>query len=123
MKYRIGDNVMVTAGDNVGKTGAITKILQSQNRVVVEGINKKIRHVKGREGNPGERTEFFAPIHISNIAVVGKDGKPSRIGFQKEKGEKVRIIKRTGELVEGSTKAKKIKNAKKEEGKTEPIKA
>ena len=113
MKFRKGDNVVVITGDDVGKTGVITKIFRKQDKVLVEGINKKIRHTKGRDGNPGERAEFFAPIHISNVAVVDKNGKPSRIGYKIENKDKLRVIKSTGEVLTGKIEKKKVKTGTK----------
>jgi large subunit ribosomal protein L24 len=110
MKYHIGDHVFVCTGKDKGKTGNITRILLKQDRVIVDGINKTIRHVKGREGRPGERAEFFAPIDWSNIAIVDpKDGKPTRIGYKFDKGgQKIRIAKRSGEEIVPGTKAAKV---------------
>ena len=67
MKFRIGDSVIVISGADRGKTGTVTKIIASTNRLVVEGVNKCIKHVKGRDGKAGERVEFFAPIHHCGV--------------------------------------------------------
>lgn len=88
MKFKTGDNVFIRTGADKGKTGTITKVLRKQGQLVVEGINKKIRHVKGKEGQAGERVEFFAPIDASNVAILDKNGKPSRIGYKEESGKK-----------------------------------
>ncbi len=112
MKLRIGDSVVVLTGKDKGKSGTIVKIFEDKDLVKIDGINKKIKHVKGREGNSGERIEFFAPIHISNVAVLDpKTKKPSRIGYKVEKGQKTRIFKKSGEtvLVTKKTKSKAIK--------------
>ncbi len=121
MKYQIGDSVVVTTGKSKGHQGVIVKILNKQDRVLVEGANKKIKHIKGREGDPGERVELDAPVHISNIAIVdAKTGKPSRVGYEIAKdGTKTRITRASGQPVVKAT-AKKAK-AKKEP--TETIKA
>ena len=108
MKFRIGDSVIVISGADRGKTGTVTKIIAADNRVVVEGINKAIKHVKGQNGNSGERVEFFAPIHISNVAIVDpKSGKATRIGYQVDGKTKNRIAKKSGEIITGKAKAKK----------------
>lgn len=96
------------AGADRGKTGTVTKIIASDNRVVVEGVNKHIKHVKGRDGQGGERVEFFAPIHVSNIAIADpKTGKPTRVGYKVEGKTKTRIAKKSGEVVLKTAKAKK----------------
>ena len=108
MKFRINDSVIVISGADRGKTGTITKIVAADNRVVVEGINKHIKHVKGRDGQEGERVEFFAPIHASNIAVVDpKSGKATRVGYKVEGKTKNRIAKKSGEVILKTAKAKK----------------
>ena len=108
MKFRIGDSVIVISGADKGKTGTLTKIIAKDNRVVVEGVNKTIKHVKGQNGNAGERVEFFAPIHVSNVAVADpKSGKATRIGYKVEGKTKSRIAKKSGEVITGKAKAKK----------------
>ena len=108
MKFRIGDSVIVIAGADRGKTGTVTKIIAEDNRIVVEGVNKHIKHVKGREGQSGERVEFFAPIHVSNIAVADpKSGKATRIGYKVEGKTKTRIAKKSGEVILKAAKPKK----------------
>lgn len=110
MKLRVGDSVVILTGKDKGKSGAITKIFAEKGLVSVEGINKKIKHVKGREGNPGERVEFFAPIALSNVAIVDpKTKKPSRIGYKIEKGQKIRITKASGSVIDAPKKAAKAK--------------
>ncbi len=96
------------AGADRGKIGTVTKIIASDNRVVVEGINKHIKHVKGRDGQGGERVEFFAPIHVSNVAIADpKSGKATRIGYKMEGKTKTRIAKKSGEVILKTAKAKK----------------
>lgn len=110
MKFRAGDSVIVIAGKDRGKTGSISRIIKSKDQVLVEGLNKRVKHVKRRDGEAGERVEFFAPLHISNVAIVDVEKKvPSRIGYQvNSKGEKVRISKKSGKeiTIESASKAK-----------------
>ncbi len=98
MKFRIGDQVMVTTGKDKGKQGTIARIFPRRNLVQIEGINRKVKHMKARGGNPGERIDFFAPIEISNIAIVDPETKKaSRIGYKVDKnGNKTRISKSSG---------------------------
>ena len=123
MKIRIGDNVIVTAGKDRGQTGVVSKIYLSQNKVLVEGVNAKTKHVKGRDGVPGNRAEIFVPIHVSNVAVVDpKSGKPSRVGYLIDsKGAKTRIAKKSGQAITkaiAKKEAPKKEAAKKKEVKT-----
>ncbi len=126
MKLRVGDNVMVLAGKDKGKTGFVGRIFHSKSQVWVDGVNQKTRHVKGQQGQPGEKVEFFAPIDASNVAIVDpKTSKPTRIGFKEEKGKKVRIAKASGTVLlehKGQAPAAKAVEAK-EDSKTKTIKA
>lgn len=108
MKFRINDSVIVISGADRGKTGTVTKIIAADSRIVVEGINKHIKHVKGKEGQAGERVEFFAPIHVSNVAIADpKTGKATRVGYKVEGKTKTRIAKASGEVIVGVAKKKK----------------
>ncbi len=100
-KLKKGDEVIVIAGKDKGKTGEIIKVLPAKNRVVVSGVNKVKRHTKpGHMGAAGGIIEKEAPIHISNVAYKTDDGKPSRIGFTVLKdGTKARLVKKTKETV------------------------
>lgn len=114
MKIRNKDSVIILAGKDKGKTGLVTKILKEKDQVVVEGGNKRIKHVKGRDGNPGDRVEVFAPIHVSNVSLIDpKSGKPTRIRYKKEGPEKTRISVRSGEIITGQEKTKEKKTSEK----------
>lgn len=100
MKFRINDDVVIIAGKDRGKAGKITKVLPKKGRIIVEGVNKAIKHVKGTEGRPGERVEFFAPIDVSNVAIADpKDGKPSKIGYKVEGKTKLRFARKSGTVL------------------------
>lgn len=97
MKIKVGDKVMVMAGKDKGKTGAITQVFPARGKVVVEGVNTAVKHLKRRGNQPGQRIEFNAPIDASNVSVVGKDGSTGRIGYKflDKNGtkKKVRVLK------------------------------
>lgn len=99
-KLRKNDTVQVIAGKDKGKSGRVLRIDSIKGRVLVEGINmvKKAQR-KQRQDDTGGIIEKEAPIAISNVMFVGKDGKPSRLGYRVEGGEKVRFSRRTGETV------------------------
>ena len=90
MKLRTGDNIVVIAGKNKGKTGKILRVLKKRDRVVVEGVNKVKRHLPKRNNQPGQIVEFEAPLHISNVMLVDpKTKKRTRLGYSKDtKGKK-----------------------------------
>lgn len=114
MKIHQGDAVIVTTGNSRGMTGTVSKVLKKQGKLVIDGVNKRIKHIKARQGQPGDRVEFFAPIQSSNVAVVDpKTGKATRIGYKVEAGQKVRFAKSSGTVLEKEAKAKVSKSAPK----------
>jgi large subunit ribosomal protein L24 len=99
-RLRRDDQVMVTAGKDRGKTGRILEIDRAAGRVVVEGLNMVKKAVKrSKQSDKGGITEVEAAINISNVQIVGKDGKPDRVGYRVEDGKKTRIRKKTGEAL------------------------
>ncbi len=101
-KIKKGDKVVVLTGKYRGEQGEVTKVLPKEDRVFVKGVNIVAKHEKQTATSRGGIVREEAPIHISNVALVGKDGKRTRVGFKiDEKGNKVRIERRTGEVVNG----------------------
>ena len=104
MKFRIrrGDNVVVLSGRERGKRGKVLRVLRKDARVLVQGVNIVRRHTRPSPQNPGGVLEKEAPVHISNVAITDpKLGKPSRVGFTRlEDGRKVRVAKRSGEVLD-----------------------
>ncbi len=96
MKIKNGDNVRVMVGKDKGKTGKVLQVFPDMQKVVIENVNKAYKHIKKRGENAGQRVEFFAPVHISNLRVVGKE-KEGRVGYKflevDGKKKKVRFIK------------------------------
>jgi large subunit ribosomal protein L24 len=76
MKIKVGDNVRVITGSNKGKEGKVLKVLRTENKVLVDGVNIIKKHVKpNRENETGGILEVEAPLHISNVKVVSKETK------------------------------------------------
>ena len=101
-KIRRDDEVVVLAGKDKGKQGKVIRVLTSEDRVVVEGINMIKKHTKPNPqlGEAGGIIEKEASIHVSNVALVNPaTGKADRVGFRVEDGKKVRVFKSNGELV------------------------
>ncbi|HOJ44732.1 MAG TPA: 50S ribosomal protein L24 [Bacilli bacterium] len=98
MKIKKGDKVIVIAGADKGKTGTVQKVFTKLNRVVVEGINTHKKHRKPKQNNPeGSIVEIYAPIDVSNVAIVDpKTKKATRVGIKEVKGKKVRVTKASG---------------------------
>jgi large subunit ribosomal protein L24 len=96
---RSGDNVVVIAGRDKGKTGKVLRILTAKERVVVEGVNRVWKHVRPSQRNPqGGRIQKDAPIHISNVMPLdpGAGSRGTRIRTEVRDGQKHRIAVRSG---------------------------
>ena len=101
-KLKKGDKVVVLAGRDKGKEGEIVKVMPSDNRCVVSGVNTVIKHQKQSAQSQGGRVSVEAPIQISNLALVDPvKGGPTRVGFRIEDGKKVRFAKKSGETIDG----------------------
>lgn len=92
-----GDTVIVTAGNDRGATGEVLRVLPSESRVVVQGVNVRAKHLKPSQANPqGGIVRREMPIHISNVSPV-VDGKPTRVRWEvRDDGSKVRVAVRGG---------------------------
>jgi large subunit ribosomal protein L24 len=101
-KIKKGDRVMVLAGKDKGRQGAVLTVLPKENRVLVEGLNMVQRHTKPTQGDPnGGIKNKEATLHLSNVAIVDSKGKPTRVGFRVDGDKKVRVAKSTGEVING----------------------
>ena len=96
MKVKKGDNVLIIAGKDKGRTGKILKSLPKEKGVLVEGINLKKKHVRPKkQGEKGQIVQLPAVLDVSNIKIIcPKCGKAARIGYKLEKGNKKRICKK-----------------------------
>ena len=101
-KIRKGDTVVVIAGRDKGRNGEVIEVRRDDGRVIVRGINMVKRHQRQSASQEGGIISKESPIHLSNIAYVGKDGKPTRVGFKiQADGKKVRIAKSSGAEIDG----------------------
>ncbi len=98
-KLKKGDKVVVLTGKDKGKQGEISSVNPSANKAVVDGLNIAIRHTKQSQTSQGGRIAKAMPIDLSNLAIVDKNGKPTRVGFRMEGDVKVRYAKTTGEVL------------------------
>lgn len=100
MKLKKGDNVIVTTGRDKGKKGKIVDVLREENRVVVEGVNLRKKHVKPTRGQKGQTIEVTSPINASNVMILDpKGGKATRVGSKTVGDKKVRIAKKSGQEI------------------------
>jgi large subunit ribosomal protein L24 len=103
MRIKKGDTVQVISGKDKGKTGEVLRTLPYENRVVVQGINLRTRHMKPtQEGETGRIVTEEASLHASNVMLYSTDKKvASRVETVVEKdGAKKRRLKKTGEILD-----------------------
>lgn len=94
-KFKVGDQIIVTAGKNKGQSGEITKLFPKKDKVIVKGINLYKRHRKPTQNDPGGIVELERPLPTANIMLV-EAGKPIRVGLKRDKTGLKRISKKTG---------------------------
>ena len=117
MKLKVGDQVIVTTGKDKGKKSVITRVVPKQEKVVVEGVNLYVRHVRKMAGQAGQKMTLERPLAASKVAILNDKGEADRIGYKFEAdGTKVRVFKKTGQVIvikeakkdkKGETKTKK----------------
>ncbi|HKT04153.1 MAG TPA: 50S ribosomal protein L24 [Rugosimonospora sp.] len=101
MKIKKGDTVIVLAGRDKNRTGKVIAAYPKLDKVLVEGVNRIKKHTRVRTTQRGAKTGGIvtqeAPIHVSNVAILDEDGKPTRVGYRiDESGNKVRVARRSG---------------------------
>ena len=94
--------MVVISGRDKGKTGSILRVIPSEDRVIVDGVNIVKRHTRPSQAQPGGIVDKEAPIHISNVALAEpKNGSATRVGYKfLEDGRKVRVAKQSGEVID-----------------------
>ena len=102
-KIRKGDKVIVLTGRDKGRTGEVIRVMRSEDRALVRGVNLVKRHQRQTPTQEGGIVSKEASIHLSNLAIADpKDGKATRVGFKiLPDGRKVRFAKRSGVEFDG----------------------
>ena len=102
MHVKKGDKVQVITGKDKGKQGVILAAFPKENRVIVEGVNVVKKHSMPSQLNPqGGIFTKEAPVHVSNVLPLDpKTGEPTRVGYQVVDGKKVRVAKKSGQLLD-----------------------
>ena len=103
MRIRTGDNVLVIAGKEKGKTGHVERQIPEQDRVIVEGVNLVTRHMKARPGvSQGGKIQKEGPIHVSNVVLIcnkcNEPTKPKTIFL--DTGSRVRRCTKCQEVID-----------------------
>ncbi|WP_136465040.1 50S ribosomal protein L24 [Flagellimonas onchidii] len=101
LKIKTGDTVRVIAGDHKGSEGKVLNVDREKNKAIVEGVNTVSKHEKPSAKNPqGGIVKKEAPIHISNLSLIDpKSGDATRVGYEVRDGKKVRIAKKSKEVI------------------------
>jgi large subunit ribosomal protein L24 len=105
LRIRSGDTVKVMSGKDRGKTGRVLRVEPARQRVYVEGVAVRKRHIRPRSMRDTQRqqevggiVESEGPVHLSNVMLVDpKSGDPTRVGIKRQGGRRVRVAKRSGE--------------------------
>ncbi|NQX90803.1 MAG: 50S ribosomal protein L24 [Flavobacteriales bacterium] len=99
VKVKKGDQVRVLSGEHKGSEGSVLEVIRATDRVLIEGVNIVTKHVKPNANNPqGGVEKKEAPIHISNVQVIDKQGNATRVGRRRaDNGKLVRYSKKSNE--------------------------
>jgi len=101
VKFKVGDTVKITAGKDKGREGKIEKILPSESKVLIPGVNLYKKHVKGYGDVKGGIYDIPRALDFGKIALVcPKCKKLTRVGFKFAGEEKVRICKKCGKEID-----------------------
>ena len=101
MRIKKGDTVMVITGKDKGKHGKVLKAMPKENRVVVEGVNIVTKHAKATRQAGAEIKHFEGPIDASNVMYYDTKTKTvTKIGYEFKDGKKVRVSKKTGNVID-----------------------
>jgi len=102
MKVKLQDLVLVRSGKDKGKKGKVTKTFKKKDKIVVEKINLKTKHIKKTAQKSGEIIKFEAPVPASKVMVICPHcSKPTRVGYKKtENNKKFRICKKCNESID-----------------------
>jgi large subunit ribosomal protein L24 len=103
LKIRSGDHVQVISGKDRGKTGRVLRVDPARERVIVEGLNMIKRHTRPSqvagaqsEAQMGGVIEREGPIHVSNVMLLDGKGNRTRIGIERDGGQRFRVARSSG---------------------------
>jgi len=115
MKVKVGDKVLITVGKDKNKANKVVRINKKTNKIVVEKVNIRTKHIKKSQSHPGEKISFEAPFNASNIKIICPHcSKVTRTGYTKLKNnKKQRVCKKCKESLDQLEKTSTSKKAKK----------
>ena len=102
LHVRKGDQVVVLSGKHKGATGKVLAVSARDQKVLIEGVNMMVKHVKPSFSNPeGGRVDREVPLHASKVALVDPEtGKATRVRKQLVDGRKVRVAAASGKVID-----------------------
>ncbi len=102
MKIKKDDKVKILSGKDKGKVALVLKVLKSDNKVVVEGVNMVKKHVKpGAVSKEGGIISIEKPIDVSNVMYYDEKSKKTvKVGYKIIDGKKYRVSKKTGDVLD-----------------------
>lgn len=101
LKIKKDDTVVVRTGKDKGKTGKVLRVMPTENKAIVQGVNLVTKHRKPSAMGAGGIDKIEAPIHISNLGLADpKSGKATRVGMKMVGDKKVRVAKKSGEQLD-----------------------
>jgi large subunit ribosomal protein L24 len=102
-RIKKGDKVLVIAGASKGSQGEVLQVFPKDDRAVVQGVAMAKHHTKPKGmGQPGGIIEKEASVHISNLALLGADGKRTKVAFRVIDGaKKIRVARKSGAAIDG----------------------
>ena len=101
MQIKKDDMVLVITGKDKGKKGKVLKAMPKDDKIIVEGVNVQTKHQKQTRKAAAELKHQEGPIHVSIVMYWENKAKdPTRIGYTLDQGEKVRVSKKTGQILD-----------------------
>lgn len=102
MKIKTNDNVLVISGKDRGKSGKVTKSIPKSQKIVVEKVNMRTKHIKKTQTKPGSKIIFEAPLDVSNVMIICPNCKKrTRVEYNiLESGKKHRVCKKCNESLD-----------------------
>ena len=116
-RIRKGDMVEVLSGNDRGKRGRVLRVIPDKNRIVVQGVNLRWKHLRKSQQSPqGGRVRREMPIHISNAMFFDEEeAVRTRLGSGEVGGRKVRVGRRTGKEIGAVARGKAKKKSPQED--------
>jgi large subunit ribosomal protein L24 len=100
-RISVGDEVIVTRGNDKGKRGKVSRVLADRGAVIIEGVHRVKRHLRPTPQRGGGILEVEAPIPLAKVMPLDPtSGKPTRVSYKQKKDKKVRVAKSGAEISE-----------------------